>query len=220
MPTFIDESGEPGSVSPYFRLAAVWLPRLEDTQAFQQGMRGLRKSQGLVEYEFKFSKIANAARRVAYFREALRHPFRFTVASVAKRHPEWRNAATRNIHYACAVTLAVDLRGAYLAEEAARRDATGRSAPLNELVIVDDNKDARYLKIVAESFQGLQSGVCEGKRLVAKVKFERSTGELLQLADMVVGAAGAFIDAPNGEEAACFRLIEERSLGVNHISRQ
>src|SRR5580700_1470150 len=117
MPTFIDESGETGPVSPYFRLAAVWLPTQSAVEAYRTRIRQFQQEAGLAGYEYKASKSLSVERRIAYFQAAMGHPFRFAVASVDKRHVEWRAASRSVIHWACAVSLAVSLRGVYLEEE-------------------------------------------------------------------------------------------------------
>ena len=114
MPTFIDESGETGKVSPYFRLAAVWLPTHSMVESFRIAIRQFQQTVGLAGYEFKWSKSLTMDRRIAYFRAAIEHPFRFAVASVDKRNPEWRAAGASIIHWACAVSLAATLRPVYL----------------------------------------------------------------------------------------------------------
>src|SRR5438094_1776820 len=100
MPTFIDESGETGPVSPYFRLAAVWLPTLAAVEAYRVGLRQFQQDMGLEGYEFKFSKTNQRERRVAFFQAALAHPFQFAVAAVDKRHPGWQAAGGSVIHWA------------------------------------------------------------------------------------------------------------------------
>src|SRR5438105_1971176 len=88
MPTFIDESGETGRVSPFFRLAAVWLPTQAAVEAYRSGIRQFQHAAGLAGYEYKWSKALSLERRIAYFQTAMNHPFRFAVASVDKQHPE------------------------------------------------------------------------------------------------------------------------------------
>lgn len=74
MPTFIDESGETGCVSPYFRLAAVWLPTLDAVEAYREAMQEFQLGIGLEGYEFKSSKSISLERRLAYFQAALAPP--------------------------------------------------------------------------------------------------------------------------------------------------
>ena len=214
MPTFIDESGETGSVSPYFRLAAVWLPTLEAVEAYRMTIREFQRKFGLVGYEFKSSKSISLDRRLSFFRAAMAHHFKFTVSSVDKQHPEWRAADGADIHRACAVSLAGSLRRVYLEEEARRSKESGGDHPLNELVIVDDNRDSNFLTIIKQTFREMRSGVRSGSPLVGKVKF-RGSGpeELIQLVDMICGAVGDSL----GGENTCYKLIESRDLGITLI---
>jgi len=214
MPTFIDESGETGDKSPYFRLAAVWLPTQASVEEYRAGIRQFQRDEGLEGYEYKSSKSLSSERRIAYLRAAMGFPFRFAVASVDKRHPDWRAAGGPVIHWACAVSLAATLRGVYLEEEA-RRAAIGEGVrPLNELVILDDCQDRSYLAIIKGKFRELRSGVREKWPLVGKVKF-RGSGpeEMLQLADMVCGAVGKYLDG----DATYYDMISSRSLGIERI---
>ena len=118
------------------------------------------------------------------------------------------------IHWACAVSLAASLRSAYRAEEARRVAVTGANQPLHELVILDDNRDRAFLAVVRQKFRELHSGVRPGASLVGKVKF-RGSGpeELIQLADMVCGAVGAYLDG----EAMCYNIIAANGLGTARI---
>jgi len=214
MPTFIDESGETGQVSLHFRLGAVWFPTHAAAEAFRSQIREFQRRIGLEGYEFKFSKRMRRERRAAYFQIALAHPFRFTIASVDKHDIAWQAARPSVIHWACAVSLASTLRSVYLAEETRRNGQSRNDLPLNELVIVDDNQDRKFLAIIKETFRGLRSGVRRGASLVGKVKF-RGSGpeELIQLADMVCGAVGAFLD---GDER-WYNIISANDLGITRI---
>ncbi len=118
------------------------------------------------------------------------------------------------LHWACAVSLAVSLRGVYLEEEARRTAASGGDRPLNELVLLDDNRDRRFLAVIKQKFRELRSGVRAGASLVGKVKF-RGSGpeELIQLADMVCGAVGDYIDG----DGTCYNIIAARDLGITRI---
>jgi hypothetical protein len=214
MPTFIDESGETGRASPYFRLAAVWLPTQAAVEAYRIGIRQFQQKTGLEGYEYKWSKSLSPERRVAYFQAAMGHPFRFAAVSVDKQHPEWRAAGRAVIHWACAVSLAVSLRGLYLEEEARRAAASGGDHPLNELVVLDDNRDGKFLAVIKQKFRALRSGVRAGAPLVGKVKF-RGSGpeELIQLVDMVCGAVGDYLDG----DGKCYKVIFDRDLGITRV---
>jgi hypothetical protein len=214
MPTFIDESGETGQVSPYFRLAAVWLPTQAAVEAYRTGIRQFQQEAGLKGYEYKWSKSLSLERRIAYFQAALGHPFRFAVASVDKQNPEWRAAGPSVIHWACAVSLAASLCGVYQEEEARRAGSSGAKHPLNELVVIDDNKDRKFLTVIKEKFRELRSRVRPAWPLVGKVKF-RGSGqeELIQLADMVCGAVGDYLQG----DGTCYKIISPRDLGITRI---
>jgi len=113
------------------------------------------------------------AHRQSYYQEVMHYPFRFTVASVDKQHADWRAARPSVIHWACVVSLAGSLRTLYLAEEAARAAAAGNDRPLNELVIVDDNQDQKFLAVIKEKFRELASGVRKGAPLVGEGEVSR-----------------------------------------------
>ena len=144
----------------------------------------------------------------------MKHPFRFAVASVDKGHPDWRTAGGPVIHWASVVSLSAALRPVYLAEEARRAKETGDNHPLNESVIVDDNEDADFLTLVKQKFRGLRSGVRTGSPLVKKVRFRGSgPDELVQLADMICGATGAYLDGDD----TWYSIFAARDLGIVHI---
>jgi hypothetical protein len=214
MPTFIDESGETGQISPHFRLAAVWLPTHAAVETYRASIRQFQQHVGLQEYEFRFSRTSHPERRADYFTVAMGHPFRFAVASVDKRQPEWRAAGGPIIHWACIVSLAASLRRVYLEEEARRVIAVGGNHPLIELVVVDDNRDGKFLALVKKKFREMHSGVRAGSPLVGKVKFRGSgPDELIQLADMVCGAVGAYLDG----DATWYNMICTNDLGITRI---
>ena len=212
MPTFVDESGETGRVSPYFRLAAAWLPTQADVEDFRAGMQQFQHAIGLDGYEFKWSK--GGGHRQAYCQEVMHYPFRFAVASVDKEHPEWREAGASVIHWACIISLATTLRAAYVQEEARRAAVAGNDHPLNELVIVDDNKDRKFLALIKKKFREMRSAVRAGASLVGKVKFRGSgPDETIQLADMVCGAVGACLDGDD----TWYKIIAANDLGLTRI---
>lgn len=176
MPTFIDESGTTGPyldpTSRHFRLAAVWVPSLGSTEAIRQEIREVRRVLGLrSDFEFKFSKTwSHPDRRAAFFEAALNHDFRFAFSAIDKGRPEWREAEKPHILWATVVDLAATLRPTYLAAVRARL-ATGLSGPLHELVVVDDNRDGRFLELITDKFRELGSRKSPREYLVGKVRF-------------------------------------------------
>ncbi len=219
MPTFIDESGDtgwkPGSL-PFFRLAAVWLPSQQVVETFRESIRALRPKLKVAQgYEFKFVNThGHAARRQAFFQTALEHEFRFAVCAYDKNRIEPGSVDKAEFHWGCSVTLASCLRAIYLQAEGAKGMSGGKPAPLNELVIVDDNRDEKFLAAVKRAFRGLESARRPAGKLVGKVKFRGSEpDDLLQLVDMIVGSAGAHLDG----DSTWWKQIEERSVGLVRV---
>jgi hypothetical protein len=214
MPTFIDESGDTGPSTNlarvYFRLVAVWIQSHDQAEAIRKKIRGVRAQLGLREdYEFKFSKTWNYPdRRDAFFRAVMLEEFRFAFTSIDKTLPNWKNADKQAIHWAAATELAATLRPSYIMAHRTRLES-GVSWPIKELVVVDDNEDKSFLATIKQQFAGL--GMCckPPLYLVGKVKFRSShPEELMQLADMVCGAAGAKQDGND----TWYRIIADRDL--------
>ena len=206
MPTFIDESGDTGRVagasSDCFRLAAVWVPSHDIADAMREGVARLRSDLGIrTDYEFKYSKThAHPERRTNFFRTALRFEFRFAVVSIDKLRDLSARDSSSFIHWATATHLAATLRPVYVGCESPR---------LNERVIVDDNRDGRFLSAVETAFRGLGAACVPKRKLVKDAKFGDSKKDsLLQLADMVCGAAGSYFDG----DREWYDLIAERDL--------
>lgn len=210
MPTFIDESGDTGPIdgggTSYFRLAAVWVPTLNDADLFRETVQSLRRRLGLLRgFEFKFAKTHNRPDlREAFFSAALSQEFRFVVGTVDKMIDREVSSDCESIHWACATEIAAALRPVY------QRAEQGRKLPLKELVVVDDNGDKNYLKIIKRQFRGLKSTLPAGTSMIGKVQFRDSlTHDMLQLADMICGAVGAMID---GNEKTWYDQIAQRDL--------
>lgn len=212
MHTFIDESGDTGPVGrggkPYFRLAAVWVPSFAEAEAFREAVRQLRRDLGLRRnYEFKFANTPTyPERRRAFLSTALAQKFRFAACCIDKTDDYWKDTAGPEQHWACATSLAVQLRPIYHQAE----EETGW--PLREPVTVDNNSDSDFLNTIKRQFRGLASKSRPGSSLVGKVTFRDSQpDEMIQLVDMVVGAVGASIDSV---DVIWYKLIADRSLGI------
>lgn len=211
--TFIDESGDTGHAadsSSHFHLAAVWVPTHDAAEALRSDIERLRQTLRLPQgWEFKFSKgCTHRERRRVFFQTMLGHEFRFAVASIDKRHNPWRTVSTEGIHVACASSLAKTLHATYLAEKT-RRAAGGSLRTLGELVVVDNNQDKEFLSALKQAFRGLASAQKPKASLVRDVRFRASqSNELLQLADMVCGAAAACLAG----ERIWYKLIAPRCL--------
>jgi hypothetical protein len=216
MPTFIDESGDtgwkPGSL-PFFRLAAVWLPTFAAAEACRASIQEVRAKLGMkANQEFKFARTARRSElRHEFFQAALRHEFRFVVCAYDKYRLPAFSVEASEFHWGCAVTLASYLRDTYRHTEQLKSIEAGKPALLDELVVVDDNQDNNFLTAIKSAFRALASGWRPGGKLVGKVKFRGSQpDEMLQLADMVIGAVGEHLDG----DSTWYNLISARSLGI------
>jgi Protein of unknown function (DUF3800) len=214
MPTFIDESGDTGPVSngstPYFHLAAVWVPTHDVASAFREKIQQLRRTRGWrAGYEFKFAKTHDRHdQRVAFLATALTVEFNFIVSSLDKTTEQWLSADSQDRHWACATELAAVLRPVYCQAEARRM------SPLREPVIVDDNRDGNFLSTIKQQFRGLHSQVRPGASMTGKVSFRASaTDEMLRLADMICGVVGDMIQTGNTTR---YNLIARRDLDRRH----
>lgn len=216
MPTFIDESGDTGwkrGSLPYFRLAAVWVPTFAAAEACRASIQAVRVRLGMkADEEFKFARTArHPERRRAFFLAALRHEFRFVVCSYDKYRLPAFSVEKSEFHWGCAVTLASYLRDSYRRAEQLKGIEASKPTLLDELVVVDDNQDNNFLKTIKTAFRAVASEWRPGGKLVGKVKFRGSRpDEMLQLADMVIGAVGEHLDGDN----TWYDLISARSLGV------
>jgi hypothetical protein len=216
MPTFIDESGDtgwkPGSL-PYFRLCAAWLPTPEDVEACRESISACRKALRLPQsFEFKFATTQSQRQRCeTFFRAVIRHPFRFVVCAYDKQRLEPGSLQPRDFHHGTGVVLATELRACYLEAERGKTKARGKPASLDELVVVDNNQDKSFLNEIKKSFRAMQSGTRAGGKLVGKVKFRGSRpDEMLQLADMLVGAAGRHLE----NDSTWLDMVRSQCLGI------
>ncbi|MGH7171961.1 MAG: DUF3800 domain-containing protein [Gemmataceae bacterium] len=219
MPTFIDESGDtgwkPGSL-PFFRLGAVWLPTFAEAEACRASIQAVRVKLGMkADQEFKFARTARRPDlRREFFQAALRHEFRFVVCAYDKKRLPAFSVEASEFHWGCAVTLASYLRETYRQAETLKGIESGKPTLLDELIVVDDNQDRDFLATIKTAFRALASGWRPGGKLVGKVKFRGSRpDEMLQMVDMVVGAAGEHLDG----DSTWHDLISARSLGIIRV---
>lgn len=221
MATFIDDQGgtgwTPGSHT-HFRLAAAWLPTA-NVGPFKAGVQSLRRELSLrADYEFKFSKTHNNPEwRSKFYGLALDLGLRFTACGFDKLRIRPGSVEPFTFHQVCAVALAVHLRRTYLAAEEAWCAAKKKAALLCEPILVDDNKDAAMLRAIEEAFRALRSGRDPAVLLTNKPKFRDSEkDETVQLADMVTGAVGAYLDG----DSTWFNVIRQndRNLGVVQLA--
>ena len=190
MPTFIDESGDTGPYGRggkrYFRLAAVWVPSLDQAEDFRESVRTLAFSLARGgTWELKFADThSHPEWRMAFLRAALAQEFRFAVSLFDKiADPYWEQASHAEFLWAGATELAALLRPVYL-----RAQATS-VRPIKEPVFLDDNRDRRFLATVKSQFRGLKTGIPGRSSLIGAVAFHGSRAdEMIQLIDIICGS--------------------------------
>lgn len=216
MPTFIDESGDTGPHSrggkPYFRLAAVWIPSLEEAERLRESIRKVRIQPGMWgNRELKFAEThSHSEWRGAFFETVLAQEFRFAVSLFDKKtDPYWEHASHPEFLWASTTELAALLGPVYLAAQAAS------IRPLREHIFLDHNQDRKFLATAKKQFRGLKSNIPGRASLIGTVAFHDSRAdEMIQLIDMICGAVGAFID--EGDET-WYSLIANRDLEIRSL---
>lgn len=211
MPTFIDESGDPGGgagASPFFRLCAVTVPTATLAAAIQSAVRRVKKDFRLpATYEFKYSASGiHPDRRMAFFRSVAGFDWNFATASIEKGRLPLDQRTPQGCQWLATTALAIILRPVYLSQF-----DSDPASYRKERVTVDDNRDGKFLDLVTAQFRAL--GKCEQpeRYLVGRVAFRDSTtDEVLQLADMVCGAVGAHLDG----DSTWYDLLKSRDLAT------
>jgi hypothetical protein len=190
MPTFLDESGDPGwneDSNPYFTLAAVWFERPEDAFACETAIETVRTDLGVAStFEFKFTRIS-PEQRVAFLTGVAACSFEYVTCTLYKQRAggrwlegrEWRKHEYLFERVIAPVvdSLAFCYEYAQLCKE----------SPLNERVTFDEHTDPVYCRVLRNQFQ--KPKATSGRSLVNKVRPAKSrSNRLVQLADMVCGA--------------------------------
>ncbi len=192
MPTYIDESGDPGfkpGRSDYFQLCAVTVRSAKDAEKMRVAVGQLKFALKMpTDREFKFSETGSLPkRRDAFFNAVMQFPWHFAAAAVDKRVISHDAQSNATCYEYASTAIATLLRSQYKARWLADGDGYRK-----ETVIVDDNKDRGYLATLSEAFRPLGSAEVPAITLVGKVKFADGQSEvLLQLADMLSGAVYA-----------------------------
>lgn len=185
MLVFVDESGDSGrkilnGSSLYFVVAAVTFEDFDEANACDQRIDRLRDELNLApNYEFHFSKNSKKVRQ-AFLNAVSPYPFFYHVFALNKDPqklwgPGFDNKSSL---YKYAVGVTFENAKAWLDNAIVVIDQSGNKQFQGEL--------ARYLrKRIKDS---------EGKRLIKKVKQQRSQGNnLLQLADYVACVSNRYI---------------------------
>jgi hypothetical protein len=189
MPTFIDESGDPGfkpGRSDHFQLCAVTVHTANVAEEMRQAIHQLKLDLTIpIDREFKFSETGSLPeRRAAFFDLCLQFPWHFAAAAVEKRHINHGDQSNATCYEYASTAIAVLLRPEYKARWLADQHGYRK-----ETVVVDENKDRSYLAALSGAFRPLGCAEVPAVTLVGKVKFDDGQSEvLLQLADMLCGA--------------------------------
>lgn len=213
MPTFVDESGDPGwdeNSKAYFTLAALWFQTPEEAFACQEVIAKVRESLGVSPtFEFKFARIRHE-QKVAFLTAVAECPFEYVTCTLIKRRGgkwlEGRQWRKREYLYERVIepvvsSLKTNFEYAQLCKE----------SPLNERVTFDKQTDPIYRRVLRDQFS--KPKAASGRSLVTKVKPGNSRAlSLVQLADMVCGATVQAID----ESEQYARLIQTRR-GDQHM---
>jgi hypothetical protein len=214
MPTFIDESGDPGpgeGSSRFFRLAAVWLEREEHVEQYLATMKEVRSDILKLPDTFEFHFAKNNHRQKAAFFDALSGiPFNFAFASIDKRAFAPGVLTTNRIRQAVVVGLMGHMEDWYQCAEACKDGEAG----LNERVLYDECDDANYVKILKEGFRSLASRRGANEKLIRSIKPGKSKHDLrLQLADMVCGAVALYLDGVD----LYYGGLKSQAIGIARI---
>ena len=197
---FIDESGDPGlkieaGSSKYFIVALVAFEDYEEALTVDDRISLMRRAQKFPpKFEFHFNKMKPAYRRM--FLEAVAH-YNFFYFGVVIDKAKLTESFKESIYkYACGLLL----------ENAKPR--------LNNAIVVIDGSESRRFRHELKSYLIRKLKDDSGKCFIKKVRvLDSTTTNLLQLADMVVGAVARFYsDKKDSREYR--RLIAHRELHV------
>jgi hypothetical protein len=221
MPTFIDESGDIGvylnatsNSSSHFHIVAVTLPNPKVVEDLRQAIQELRLRLGMKkDAEFKFAKKGKLThqQKEAFYKTVMSFEFQFAGVSIDKLPPSLRNVETVSYHWATAVGLAYLLEGVYRKWEEKHDSLLSGKTRFQELVVVDNNQDHDLLRFVEEEFKRIRCFDKPEVPLINKVRFQGShTDEMIQLADMLVGAIRLWSDG----DSHWFSIVKQNCVGV------
>jgi Protein of unknown function (DUF3800) len=178
----MDESGDPGmklgeGYSDYFTVCLVLFPDEADAELCRARIHSLRAELGMKlsgkASEFHFCKLSHE-RREAFLTEVSAFPFSFFTATITKARLSGRAWLKKDYMYETAATMAIDLVRDELLEAKLVFDATSSRT--------FDWGLLRKLKKHVGTYEGLPV-IKETRR------FDSHKDDLIQLVDMVCGAA-------------------------------
>jgi uncharacterized protein DUF3800 len=202
MLVFIDESGDPGlnieaGSSKYFIVALVVFEDNDEALAVDDRISLLRKEQGFpAKFEFHFNKMKPAYRRK--FLEAIAH-YHFFYFGVVIDKAKLTGSFQESIYkYACGLLL------------------ENAKARLNNAIVVVDGSESKKFRNELKSYLIRRLKDDSGNCFIKKVRvLDSRTTNLLQLADMVVGAvARSFSGKKDSREYRSLIAHREKDVEV------
>jgi len=165
----------------YFAVAAVICSTPSAIAACETEIQEIRASLGVAEnFEFHFARIKDRHRR-EFLTRVSKCDFTYAACYLDKAKlvgQEWRD---KRYFYEKIIGALADASVEFLMQA---QSAKGKA--LKAKVVVDDNNDPIYFKVIRERFRSIKA---EGKSLVDKVGPGRSrSSNMLQLADMICGS--------------------------------
>jgi hypothetical protein len=209
MQVYVDESGDsgmsgkPGS-TPYFVVAAVLF---NDDEAASECRRAIRELMLRLEWhprqEFKFNKADHTLRK-RFFETIAAQDFWYNAVVLNKKELKGPGFQFKDPFYKYTVRLVF----------------TNAKPHLDRATVVMDQCGSRDFRDQMQSYLQKQVREADGRSPIRRVRTEKSHScELVQMADMVVGAIARSFH-PARKDARTYRdMIRHRELGVQFWPR-
>ena len=166
MPTFIDESGDPGvddGSSPHFCLALVYFETIEEAENCRVAIKRFRKEvlKKGERYEFK-SSMGRPSDHEAFFSHLDKQKYNYSYCQVNKEIIEDCRLSKSYVVELATQGLAAAMLDFYkIAEQS-------KGSPLNERVLHDHHTDPAYASAIRDAFVSLKSDRKPGASLVKR----------------------------------------------------
>ncbi len=203
-----DESGDTGvrklclkknKPSPYFSVAAVVFPELEQAAACEKRIISLREELSLSpNYEFHFPSAGKRGRK-EFLRAVKEFEFHYAVTTIDKRELTGNAWNKKSYLYQHAARMTLDAIKAHL---------------FGARVFIDKSGDKKFDKEIC-SFLKKHAGLHETKpRIVAASSYDSKKHNLVQLVDMVCGAVVRCYKEGEEADSSLREIIKSRELLV------
>jgi hypothetical protein len=205
MLVFVDESGDPGlkiekGSSRFFTIALVIFEDRDEALACDQRIKLLKRELGWEESsEFHFKRNSDKVRR-AFLRAVAPYNF-FYYGIVINKDPEklWGEGFRDKksfYKYACSLVF-----------------QNAKDKLENSIIVIDKSGSLDFRRQLAKYLRRKMNE--EGKKLIKKVKMQRSKGNnLLQLADYVAGVINRAVQEHKKFAAEYRKIIAHREINV------